>query len=437
MLIENTVLRKFIHENDLIFSHLPEKMEHSPTVVFVIPWHIIQDFGVFYKSSDSPAERITSETQSKLIAELRIGKHLIIATQPQYIEAEDEILSVPLDIFRNHALLYSRDKTLSQAIELPLKAPRNRTPTIWFPKKSYLKNPDRIHATKEYIESLLNDIIAWDYKSIDDLEPLVNEIDKVSEGTFVTRNILDDRMDLETIRSVIAPPSVYPLSGKLPINRAIDMHGNGIYYGDDTKPVSRIKEAVPSFTSLPPINHYFRQVLCNYDTIQYYCNKTSELLVVFENGTMTRTGKDMTTYHPYIRDVTKNLDFKKTLDIRNEYKYNSQKIIAVIELDPYPGVMEREWLSYSINSYPENLPYDEQFKWVKKHISQREYDNVLQKLMKSYNSPAEEKLKLLEEKGYPEYWSISMSRDPNVLTIDSLQIPRKQISIPTTIFDFE
>jgi hypothetical protein len=429
MLVDNPISKELTEGNEVILTKLHEKLTSPLMDVIAIPFSIIRRFGKFYKHSSSFPENITPSTDSKLIHELQIGQYLIIAPEPQYIDAGDEKITIPLDIFNEHALLYSRDSELSQAIPLPLKAPKISSPIIWFKKSDYFNDRQKIFSTKIKIEYLLNEITNWNCRSIHTLSPLINELDNLTSDLFVTKNSNDDRMNLTTIRDVIAPPSISPSSGKLPINRALDMNGNGIYYGDDTKPITQIKEAVPNFKHLSPVNLYLRQILTDHEIIQYYSSKTSELMIIFETGAIARTESNFVSHYSYLREISNNVDYEKTLDIQNEYHYSSQKIIAILEVHPYQKIMEKEWVNYNITSYPSSLTHDEQVAWVKSHLSDKEKDYIFHKALQSYNSPVEEKLKLLEKYEYPEHWSISLSINPHSIKLTSS-------IIPTTLNDF-
>jgi Txe/YoeB family toxin of Txe-Axe toxin-antitoxin module len=444
MLIENPILTKFSDGKNVTFSHLSEKLDNNVKNVLVIPFSIVQQFGTFRSSPTSLPETITSQTNSQLIQELRIGQHLVIATNPKYIDAKDESLSLPLSIFKEHALLYSLNDSISQSVPLKLNAPKHKDVSIWFNKQDYLTNKTKIKILKERIEMLLEKISNWDYRSITTLEPLLLELEEISANIFVTRDIINHRMDLETIRAVISPPSMTPISGMLPINKAIDIDGNGIYFGDHSFSPKKIKEHVPDLKSLPPVNHYLHRVFSGIEAMHYYTSEKHDLLVVFENGTIVKTNGNLTSHHSYMRNITQDLDYRKTLDIEHEYKYDSKKIIAILEIYPFKEIMQKEWLSSSISSYPQKVSSETHSMWVKDHISARERDNVLNKLIASYYTTAEEKLKLLEEKGYPESWLISPSKNPASTSEQDTKNhhlflrnnPLHPKTIATTLFDF-
>jgi hypothetical protein len=429
MLVDNPISKELTEEKEVIITKLHEKLSSPLMDVIAIPFSIIQRFGKFYKSSSSLPEPITSSTNSRLINELQIGQHLVIAPEPQYIDAGDEKITISLDIFNEHALLYSKNPELSQAIPLSLKAPKISFPIIWFKKSDYFNDQHKVTSTKIKIEYLLNEITNWDCRSIHTLSPLISELDNLTSDLFVTKNINDDRMNLTTIKDIIAPPSIYPSSGRLPLNRALDMNGDGIYYGDDTKPITLIKEAVPNFKHLSPVNLYLRQILTEHEITQYYSSKVLELMIIFETGAIARTESNFISHYSYLREIRDNADHEKTLDIQNEYHYSSQKIIAILEIQPYQEIMNKEWINYNITSYPSSLTHDEHVAWVKSHLSDKEKDYIYHKALQSYNSPAEEKLKLLEKYGYPEHWSITLSTDPRSIKL-SLS------AIPTTLDDF-
>lgn len=429
MLADNPISKELTEGNEIILTKLHEKLTSPLMDVIAIPFSIIRRFGKFYKHSSSFPENITDSTDSRLIRELQIGQSLIIAPEPQYIDAGDEKITIPLDIFNEHALLYSRDSELSQTIPLPLKAPKISSPMIWFKKNDYFNDRQKVNSTKIKIEYLLDEITNWDCRSIHTLSPLINELDNLTSDLFVTKNSNDDRMNLTTIRDIIAPPSIYPLSGRLPLNRALDMNGDGIYYGDDTRPIVQIKETVPNFKHLSPVNLYLRQILTDHEITQYYSSETSELMIIFETGAIARTKSNFISHYSYLREIRGNVNHEKTLNIQNEYYYGSQKIVAILEIQPYQETMEKEWINYNITSYSSSLTHNEHVAWVKSHLSDKEKDNVFHKALQSYNSPAEEKLKLLDKYGYPEHWSISLSIDPHSIKLTSS-------IIPTTLNDF-